>query len=64
MIYIVKRKFRGILGDDVDNSQMTSLIQHIQGTAPPLPLTIDDLTVNNLVVIKTFKQPTGTDKYK
>ncbi len=63
MTYIVKRKFRGALGDDVDNAEMASLLQHIQSTAPTLPLSFDDLTVNNLVVKKTNKIPVGTNKY-
>ena len=64
MTYIVKRKFRGILGDDVDNAEIASLLQHIQSTAPTLPLTFDSLTLNNLVVRRTNKIPFGTDKYK
>ena len=60
MTYVIKRKFQGLLGDDVDNSQMAPFIQ--------LPVTIpsqmDSLTVNHLVVKQTLKIPVGTDKYK
>ena len=68
MTYIIKRKFQGLLGDDVDNSQMGSFIQHIQTSTEGLVLSgtslMDSLTVNHLVVIKTNKIPFGTDKYK
>ena len=65
---MIKRKFRGLLGDDVDNSQMTSFIQQVQtsgaGIVQTLPSLMDSLTVNHLVVKKTMKIPVGTDKYK
>lgn len=64
MTYIIKRKFQGALGDNVDNAEMASLIQHIQTSTTGLVLNYDELTVNHLVVRKTFKQPVGTDKYK
>lgn len=64
MTYIIKRKFRGALGDDVDNAGMTTLIQHIQGTTAGQVLDQDSLTVNHLIVRKTMKIPVGTDKYK
>ena len=60
MTYVIKRKFQGLLGDDVDNSQMSPFIQ--------LPVTIpsqmDSLTVNHLVVKQTLKIPVGVDKFK
>lgn len=68
MTYVIKRKFRGLLGDDVDNSQMASFIQHVQtstaGVTIAVPSLLDSLTVNHLVVQKTMKIPVGTDKYK
>ena len=68
MTYIIKRKFRGLLGDDVDNSQITSFVQQIQTSTEGLVLSgtslMDTLTVNHLVVNKTLKIPFGTDKYK
>lgn len=68
MTYIIKRKFKGILGDDVDNSQMASFIQQVQTSTEGLVTTtsslMDTLTVNHLVVQKTMKIPSGTDKYK
>ena len=68
MTYIIKRKFRGLLGDDVDNSQMATFIQHVQdstaGIVQTLPSLMDNLTVNHLVVKKTMRIPFGTDKYK
>ena len=63
MTYIVKRKFRGALGDDVDNAEMASLLQHIQSSTAGYILNQDSLTLNNLVVRKTNKIPYGTDKY-
>lgn len=67
MTYIIKRKLRGLLGDDVDNSDMTSFIQHIQtsttGVTQTLPSLMDSLTVNHLVVNKTMRIPFGTKKY-
>ena len=64
MTYIIKRKFQGALGDDVDSSDMASLVQHIQTSTTGLVLNSDELTVNHLIVLKTSKQPVGTDKYK
>ncbi len=65
MTYIIKRKFQGALGDDVDSSGMSSLVQHIQeNTGTGLPTSLDNLTVNNLVVLKTLKIPARTDGYK
>ena len=64
MTYIVKRKFQGALGDDVDNAEMASLVQHIQESTGGLVLNYDELTVNHLIVRKTMKIPVGTDKYK
>ena len=68
MSYIIKRKFRGLLGDDVDNSEMGAFIQHVQdstaGIVVSVPSLMDSLTVNHLVVMKTLKIPVGTDKYK
>ncbi|KKN62193.1 hypothetical protein LCGC14_0514720 [marine sediment metagenome] len=68
MTYVIKRKFRGLLGDDVDNSQMTSFIQHVQtsdaGVTQTLPSLMDSLTVNHLVVKRTLKIPARTDGYK
>ncbi len=66
MTYIIKRKFRGLFGDDVDNSQLASLTQHIQTSTDGLVLSqslFDTLTVNHLIVIRTNKIPVGTDKY-
>ena len=67
MTYVIKRKLRGLLGD-VDNSQMTSFVQHVQTSTEGLTLSgtslIDSLTVNHLVVMQTLKIPVGTDKYK
>ncbi len=64
MTYIVKRKFQGALGDDVDGSEMAALMQHIQTSTGGLVLNYDELTVNHLIVRKTNKIPIGTDKYK
>ena len=68
MTYIIKRKFRGLLGDDVDNSQMASFIQHVQdsgaGLIVTLPSLMDNLTINHLVVRKTMKIPALTDGFK
>ena len=68
MTYVIKRKFQGLLGDDVDNSQMTSIVQQVQtsgaGIVQTLPSLMDSLTVNHLVVKQTLKIPVGTDKYK
>ncbi|KKL59636.1 hypothetical protein LCGC14_2213340 [marine sediment metagenome] len=68
MTYIIKRKFRGLLGDDVDNSQMASFIQHVQdsgaGLTVTLPSLMDSLTVNHLVVKRTLKIPALTDGYR
>ena len=68
MSYVIKRKFRGLLGDDVDNSQMAAFIQQVQdsgaGIVQTLPSLMDSLTVNHLVVKRTLKIPIGTDKYK
>jgi len=68
LTYIVKRKFQGALGDDVDNAEMASLLQHIQTSTAGVVLTQtglqDSLTVNHLVVRATNKIPVGTDKYK
>ncbi len=68
MTYVIKRKFQGLLGDDVDNSQLGSFVQHVQTSTEGLVLTgtslMDTLTVNHLVVKKTMKIPVGTDKYK
>ena len=68
MTYIIKRKFRGLLGDDVDNSQITSFVQQIQTSTEGLVLSgtslMDTLTVNHLVVTKTLKIPARTDGYK
>ena len=68
MTYVIKRKFQGLLGDDVDNSQLSSFIQHTQTSTEGLVLSgtslMDTLTVNHLVVRKTMKIPVGTDKYK
>lgn len=65
---MIKRKFQGLLGDDVDNSQLGSFVQHVQTSTEGLVLTgtslMDTLTVNHLVVKKTMKIPVGTDKYK
>ena len=63
MTYIIKRKLRGVLGDDVDTGEMGALIQHIQDNPVSSVLSQDTLIVNHLVVKKTFKQPVGTDKY-
>ena len=67
MTYIIKRKFQGLLGDDVDNSQLSTFIQHVQTSTDGLVLSgtslMDNLTVNHLVVVKTNKIPKGTDKY-
>ena len=68
MSYVIKRKFRGLLGDDVDNSQMASFIQHVQTSTEGLTLSgtsqMDTLTVNHLVVKRTLKIPARTDGYK
>ena len=64
MTYIIKRKLRATLGDDVDSSDMASLVQHIQTSTTGQILDQDTLTVNHLVVRKTMKIPVGTDKYK
>ena len=68
MTYVIKRKFQGLLGDDVDNSQMASFVQHVQTSTEGLVLSgtslMDSLTVNHLVVKRTLKIPAGTDKYK
>lgn len=68
MTYIIKRKFRGLLGDDVDNSQLSSFVQHVQTSTEGITFggtsQMDTLTVNHLVVRKTMKIPVGTDKYK
>jgi len=68
MTYIIKRKFQSLLGNDVDNSDMTTFVQHVQdssaGIVQTLPSLMDNLTVNHLVVKKTLKIPVGTDKYK
>ena len=63
MTYIIKRKFQGALGDDVDSSEMAALVQHIQTSTSGLVLDYDSLTVNHLVVKKTMRIPVGTDKY-
>ena len=67
MSYIIKRKFQGLLGDEVDNSQLSTFVQHIQTSTDGLVLSgtslMDNLTVNHLVVVKTNKIPKGTDKY-
>lgn len=68
MPYIIKRKFQGLLGDDVDNSQMSALVQHIQtsteGLTLPQASLMDTLIVNHLVVKRTLKIPARTDGYK
>ena len=68
MSYVIKRKFRGLLGDEVDNSQMATFVQHVQisteGLVTSVPSLMDTLTVNHLVVKKTMRVPIGTDKYK
>ena len=64
MTYIVKRKLQGALGDNADNEDMASLIQHIQSNPPGLTSSQDTLILNHLVVRKTMKIPIGTDKYK
>jgi len=68
LTYIIKRKFRGLFGDDVDNSQMASFIQHVQdsgaGLIVTLPSLMDNLTINHLVVRKTMKIPALTDGFK
>lgn len=68
MSYIIKRKFRGLLGDDVDNSQMATFVQQVQtsgaGVTLSVPSLMDELTVNHLVVMKTLKIPAVTDGYK
>ena len=68
MSYVIKRKFQGLLGDDVDNSQMGTFVQHIQTSTEGIVLSgtslMDTLTVNHLVVKKTLKIPAGTDKYR
>ena len=64
MSYIVKRKFQGALGDNVDNAQMSSLLQHIQTSTGGIVGTYDELIVNHLVVKKTLKIPFGVDKYR
>ena len=62
-MYVIKRKFRGLLGDDVDNSQMASFIQQVQVSTAGVVLEYDNLTINRLVVIKSNRIPVGTDKY-
>jgi len=66
--YIIKRKFRGLLGDDVDNSQIATFVQHIQssgaGLTLPLTSTMDTLIVNHLIVKRTLKISARTDGYK
>lgn len=68
MSYVIKRKFRGLLGDDVDNTEMAAFVQHVQtsttGVTVSVPSLMDSLTVNHLVVNTTMKIPVGTDKYK
>lgn len=68
MSYVIKRKLRGLLGDDVDSSQMSTFIQHVQTSTEGLTLSgtslMDSLTVNHLVVVKTLKIPALTDGYK
>ena len=68
MTYVIKRKLRGLLGDEVDNSQLSTFIQHTQTSTGGLVLSgtslMDSLTVNHLIVVKTLKKPVGTDKYK
>ncbi len=68
MTYIIKRKFRGALGGDVDGADMSALLQHIQtsggGNPAGVSLDLDTLTVNNLIVKLTNKIPVGTDKYR
>ena len=67
MNYIIKRKLRGLFGDDVDNADMSALIQHVQdsdaGLVQTTPGLMDYLTVNHLIVMKTMKIPFGADKY-
>ena len=62
--YVIKRKLRGALGDDADNQDMASLIQHIQTNPVASVQSQDTLIVNHLIVRKTLKIPVGTDKYK
>lgn len=68
MSYVIKRKFRGLLGDEVDNSQLSSFIQHIQTSTEGLTLSgtsqMDTLTVNHLIVKRTLKIPARTGGYK
>lgn len=63
MTYIVKRKFQGALGDNVDSQDMANILQHIQDN-PVSPATFqDELTLNRLTVISRNKIPVGADKY-
>ncbi len=64
MTYIIKRKFQGALGDNVDSAGMSSLIQHIQTSTGGLVLDYDTLTVNHIIVERTTRISVGTDKYK
>lgn len=67
MTYVIKRKFQGALGDDVESSDMASLVQHIQISTEGIGglfLNYDTLTLNHLVVKTTNRIPCGTDRYK
>ncbi len=64
MSYIIKRKFRGLLGDDVDNSLIAPFVQQVQTNTIELVLSVDSLTVNNLDVKRTLKIPARTDGYR
>ena len=68
MTYVIKRKFQGLLGDEVDNSQMATFVQQVQTnvgeTTGGVISDLDTLIVNHLVVKKTMRIPVGTDKYK
>ena len=63
MTYIVKRKLRGVLGDNVDSADMANLLQHTQSN-PVNPSTFqDELTLNRLRVKHRNGIPVGTDKF-
>ena len=62
--FVIKRKLQAAIGSGGDPD--VNALAAIFGT--PVSETsesfFDNLTVNNLVVKNTFKQPVGTDKYK
>ena len=64
MTYIIKRKLRAALGDNVDNAEFASLLQHTQQNIVNVENTNPFQEIVERLQVKTrFRKPYGTDKY-